>query len=75
MEGLDHNVHIYTLQSTTVYVPSSELGLSYPLSRQRVCTFPRTMGGGGHTRAGEGLGDSQFQRLEKKLSTHPTLWS
>jgi hypothetical protein len=39
--------HIY-LQSTTVYVPSSELGLSHPLSRQRVCPSPRNqMGGGG----------------------------
>jgi hypothetical protein len=33
--------------------------------------------GGGHTRlrAGEGLEESQFRRLEKKLSTLPTLWS
>jgi hypothetical protein len=32
-----------------MYVPSSELGLSQPLSRQRVCPSPRT-GVGGHTR-------------------------
>ncbi len=32
--------------------------------------------GGGHThlRASEGLGESQFRRLEKRLSTLPTLW-
>ncbi len=30
-------------------VPSSELGLSHPLSRQRVCPSPRIKGGG-HTR-------------------------
>ncbi len=28
-----------------------------------------------HSPAGEGLGESQFRRLEKKLSTLPTLWS
>ncbi len=35
------------LQSTIVYVPSLELGLSHPLSRQRVCPSPRKQGGGG----------------------------
>ncbi len=32
-----------------MYVPSSELGLSQPLSRQRVCPSPQNPGGG-HTR-------------------------
>jgi hypothetical protein len=34
---------------------------------------PRTGGGGGeaHSPAGEGLGESQFRRLEKKLNTLP----
>ncbi len=45
-----HSVHLYTAQSTKVYVPSSELGLSHPLSRQRVCPYPRYQRGGGHTR-------------------------
>ncbi len=36
------------------------------------CPSPRT-GGGAHSPAGEGLGESQFRRLEKKLSTLPTL--
>jgi hypothetical protein len=64
--GWQHKVH------TTVYVPSSELGLSHPLSRQRVCPSPRNQrGGGAHSLAGEGLGESQFLRLEKKLSTLP----
>jgi hypothetical protein len=30
--------------------------------------------GGVPTAAGEGLGESQFRRLEKKLSALPTLW-
>jgi hypothetical protein len=59
--------YIY-LQSTTVYVPSSELGLSHPLSRQRACPSLRTGGGGSFSPAGEGLGESQFQRLEKSLA-------
>ncbi len=37
-------------------------------------TPPTPLGGGGHSPAGEGLGESQFQRLEKKLSTLPTQW-
>jgi hypothetical protein len=45
---------------------------SQPLSRQRVCPSPQNRGEGGTL--GEGLGESQFRRLEKKLSTLPTLW-
>jgi hypothetical protein len=47
----DQSTKYIYIQSTTVYVPSSELGLSHPLSRQRVCPFPRYQRrGGGHTR-------------------------
>ncbi len=55
-------------ESATVYVPPSELGLSpasWPFPPER---------GGAHSPAGEGLVESQFRRLEKKLSTLPTLW-
>ncbi len=62
------------IKSTTVYVTSSEFGLSHPWSQQRVCPSPQNReGGDGHSRAGEGLGESQFQRLEKRLSTLPIL--
>ncbi len=60
------------IKSTTVYVPASEMGLSQPLSRQRVCPSPQSRGEGGTL--GEGLGKSQFRRLEKRLSTLPALW-
>ncbi len=41
-----------------------------PLSRQRVCLPPEPGGGGGaHSPAGDGLGEFQVRRLEKKLST------
>ncbi len=44
-----------------------------PLSPATV-PLPRTKGGGGaHSPANEGVGESQFRRLEKKLSTLPTL--
>jgi hypothetical protein len=36
---------------------------------------PRTEGVGAHSLAGEGLGESQFRRLEKKLSALPNLCS
>ncbi len=61
-------VRIY-IKSTTVYVPSSDFGLSQPLSRQRICSAPppRTGGGGTHSPVGEGLGEFYFRRLEKSL--------
>jgi hypothetical protein len=38
-------------------------------SRQRVCPSPQNRGGGGaHSPAGEGLGESKFRRLEKSLA-------
>jgi hypothetical protein len=40
------------IQSTTVYVSSSELGLPQPPSRKRVCPLPRTKGGGGTLTSG-----------------------
>ncbi len=53
-DGGYHKVHIY-IKSTTVYVPSLELGLSHPLFRQRVyCAPPPEPNGRGP--AGEGLG-------------------
>ncbi len=38
------------------------------------CGLPPEADGGTHSPAGEGLGESQFWRLEIKLSTLPTLW-
>ncbi len=71
VETLTHKV----TYKNTVYVTSSELGLSQPLSRQQVCPSPQNRGGA-HSPAGEGLGESQLRRLEKKLiNTLPTLYS
>ncbi len=47
--------------------------LPTPLSPASV-PLPPEPGGGAHSPAGEGLGESQFRRLEKKVSTLPTLW-
>jgi hypothetical protein len=75
-DEITYKVPIY-IQSTTVFVPSLELGLSHPFSRQRVCSSPPPVrkGGEAYSPAGEGLWQSQFRRLEKKLSTLPTLWN
>ncbi len=64
------------IQSTTVYVPSSELGLPQPLSRKRLSLPPHQRVGAAHSPASVGVWEPQFRRLglEKKLSTLPTLW-
>jgi hypothetical protein len=48
-----------------------------PFSRKRVYPSPlnqKKEGGGANSPLGEGVGESQFQRLEKKLSNLFTLW-
>ncbi len=66
------------IQSTTVYVPSSELGLPQPPVPQAMVPPPppaqNQRVGGGTLACRWGVGESQFRRLEKKLSTLPTLW-
>ncbi len=71
---LTNKVRMY-IKSTTVYVYVGIGTLPTPLSPASVPSpSPQTRGGGTHSPAGEGLGESQFRRLEKKLSTLPTLW-
>ncbi len=62
--------------STTVYVPSFGIWTPpTPLPQARVTSPPdQRVGGGAHAPAAKGVGESQFRRLEKKLSTLPTLW-
>jgi hypothetical protein len=62
----------FDCSNTTVYFPSSELGLPHPISRMRVCP-PEPVEWGGYTLACMGGGMSQFGRLKKKLSTLSTL--
>jgi hypothetical protein len=45
-----------------------------PASECEIPPPPWTKGWGAHSHAGEGLGESLLRRLEKKLSTLPTLW-
>jgi hypothetical protein len=54
-QGITHKVRIY-VKSTTVYVPSPELELSQPISRQRVCPSPQNRGGGGGSHSPAGVG-------------------
>jgi hypothetical protein len=68
------NTTCISIKSTTVYISSSELGLSRPLSRQRVCPSPRTKGGG-HTRLRlRKVEGSPIPTTREKISTLPTLW-
>jgi hypothetical protein len=66
--GYVHKVHTY--KEFHSVCPLVGIGLSRPISRQRVCPSPRNQMGVGHTRLRvRGWGS----RLEKKLSTLPTL--
>ncbi len=58
--------YVYT-ECATVYVPSSKLGLSQPLSRQRVCPSPPERGGGAHSPAAEGSPNSDDRRKSLAL--------
>jgi hypothetical protein len=70
---LCHKVRIYKEYHSAC--PFVGIGtLPTPLSPARV-PLPPEPGEGDHSPASEGLGESQFRRLEKKLSTLPTLWS
>jgi hypothetical protein len=61
-------------QSTTVFVPSLELGPPHPHSSVSSPPPPGTKRGDGtHSPAGEGVGEVQFGLLERKLSTLSTL--
>ncbi len=66
VKGLYHKVHIY-LEYHSV---CSLVGIrtSQPSSPARECSLPpEPKGGGAHVPAGEGVGESKLQRLEKKL--------
>jgi hypothetical protein len=55
------------IKSTTAYVPSSEMGLSQPLSRQRVCPFPQNRGGA-HLLRVRGWGSPNSDDWRKSLA-------
>jgi hypothetical protein len=68
-----HKVHIYT----EYHIVCSLVGFGTlpPLLSPASVPLPSEPKGGAHSPAGEGVGESQFRRLEKKLSTLPTLCS
>jgi hypothetical protein len=69
-----HKVRIYKGYHGHGVCPLVRIGtLPTPLSPANVPLPPRTGVRRAHSPAGEGLGLSQFRRLEKKLSTLPTL--
>jgi len=65
-----------TSQSTYIYhsvCPLVGIGMT-PLSQASVPSLPPDQRVGGTLPAAQGVGESQFRRLEKKLSTQHTLW-
>jgi hypothetical protein len=71
---LAHKVGIYKeYHSVFLLVGIGTLPSPNPSLASECAPPPRT-GGGADSPAGEGLGESQTRRLEKKLSTLPTLW-
>ncbi len=55
--------------------PRQNWALPIPSLASEYAPPPGTKGGGGaYSPAGEGLAESKFQRLEKKLGNLPTLW-
>ncbi len=73
--GRGHKVRIYKEYHSACPLPLVGIGtLPPPLSPASVPLPPRTGRGGTYSPSVEGVGKSPFRRLEKKLSTLPTLW-
>jgi hypothetical protein len=69
--GTNHKVHIYLEYHSECLLVG--IGTPTPSTASEYTPPPGTKVGGGTLPAGEGVGESQFQRLEKKLSTLSTL--
>ncbi len=67
----NHKVHIYTEYHSVCTLVG--IGTLPPPSLASECAPPPPSKGGGTLACGRGVGESQFRRLEKKLSTLPTL--
>jgi hypothetical protein len=74
IHGLDiihHKVHIFIEYHCVC--PLVGIGTLPTSLSQASVPLPAEPGGGGKLARGEGLGESQFRRIEKKLRTLPTL--
>ncbi len=65
--------YIFEYHSVCPLVGAGTLPVPLPSLASECAPPPQTKGGGTHSPAGEGVGESQFRRLEKKHSTLPTL--
>ncbi len=59
---------LQSIQTARLFLQSSELGHPHPLTRRRVCS-PHLIQGGTHPLAGQGVGGSQFRRVDRHCST------
>ncbi len=57
-----HSLYSRSRQIAMLFLQSSELGLPHPLALRRVPPPPFGSGGGAHSLAREGMGESQFRR-------------
>ncbi len=70
-ESPPQSTYIYKEYHSVLYVSSSELGRSQPLSHQQAsvpCPPESGAGGGAHSPAGEGLGGPNSDDLRKSLA-------
>ncbi len=69
--GCQHSKTFYKDEKGYIHEPCASTLQAIDWDTPCTCTLTR----GAHSPAGEGLVESQFRRLEKKLSTLPTLWA
>ncbi len=72
MNSVTHKVFIYIEYHSVC--PHVGIGTLHPPPLSPASAPPPEPKGGAHSPADEGVGKSQFRRLEKKVSTLPTLW-
>jgi hypothetical protein len=78
LSALGHGTKYIYLKSSQCIILWPLIGIGTlppPLSPASVALPPEPKGEGAHSPASEGLGESQFRRLEEKLSTLHTLWA
>ena len=68
-------IHIYRIPQCMSPRRNWDSPSPSPLPQASVPHPVTKVGGGQHSPAGEGVGESPFRRLEKKLSTLPPLWN
>ncbi len=72
-DSYPHPQSTYIYRAPQCMSPRRNWDSPTPLAAGECSLPPGPKGGGAHSPAAKGIGESQFRRLEKKLSTLPTL--